>query len=295
MKKHWHLLQLFINFFSKLISQSLRLSLGFVFFGCTNLFFQPSHIQYTNPEKYQLKYQSFNFNSFDGTRLHGWKIPRKNLSHKSLGTILLFHGNAQNLSSHFLNLAWVTEHDYDLMVFDYRGYGESEGVPSQKGIHQDSQKALSMGLEWSQENKSPFIAFGQSLGGAIMMKAIADFDHSSQLKLIVLDSTFLSYQNIAWRKLFDSCLFSIISPLAYILVNDDYAPNDILNKLPETNYLVMHAPKDPIVPYDLGLKVFKKLKTSKKEFWEVKEGFHTDAFFVENYKYRKMFLEYLSK
>lgn len=283
------------KYFSKFISQSLRLSLGFVFFGCTNIFFQPSHIQYTTPQKFNLPYQSFYFQSFDGTKLHGWKIPRKDLAQKSLGTILLFHGNAQNLSSHFLNLAWVTEHRYDLMVFDYRGYGESEGIAFQKGVHADGIKALEEGLEWSKQNQSPFIAFGQSLGGAIMMKSIADFQQAKKINLIVLDSTFYSYQKVAFRKLIDSCLFSLLSPLAFILVNDDFAPEEVLDKLPETNYLVMHAPNDPIVPYSSGKTLFEKLKKSHKEFWDVNEGFHTDAFFVENFRYRKLFLDYLGK
>lgn len=302
MKKHWHWLQQFNNLISRFsffsrdgIKQSLRISLGFVFFGCTNIFFQPDRFSYSTPEKFNLKYQSFYFDSKDGTKLHAWKVHRKEKFKQSSGTIILFHGNAQNLSSHWLNLAWMTEFGYDLMIFDYRGYGQSEGVAHQKGIHEDSIKALEVAYDWSKENKSFFIAYGQSLGGAIMARAIADFKQATEIKLIVLDSTFLSYQKIALKKLFDSCLFSLFSPLAFILVNDDYAPENILDKLPGTNYLVMHAPMDPIVPYSLGKKVFKKLKSEKKTFWEIKAGFHTDAFFVDDYKYRKEFLEFLEK
>src|SRR5262245_39943051 len=91
---------------------------------CSHVFYQPSPKQYVNPAQFKLKYENLSFQSADGTKLNGWFFPAK--TKKPKGTIVQFHGNAQNISTHFFSLIWLIEEGYNFFTFDYRGYGKSE-------------------------------------------------------------------------------------------------------------------------------------------------------------------------
>jgi hypothetical protein len=212
----------------------------------------------------------------------------------SLGTILHFHGNAQNLSSHFLMLSWIAEYGYDLFIFDYRGYGQSTGAPSQDGIYLDSMAGMQKGYEFSLENKSPLIVYGQSLGGNVALRAIVDFSYKDQIKLLILDSTFASYQKMAWDKLTSAWILIPFSPLAYVFFSDKYASGLILNKLPPIPTLVIHGTNDLVVPFKFGQELYSKIET-QKWFWKIENGTHTDAFFRNEHNYKEDFIKFLNE
>ncbi len=108
----------------------MKILLLFTLISCTNLFYQPSDRQFYRPEAFKLTYQDIYFQSSDGTKLHGWFFKGKG---KPKGTIVQFHGNAENISSHFLNLAWLVLEGYNLFTFDYRGCNlRSRATPEQE-------------------------------------------------------------------------------------------------------------------------------------------------------------------
>lgn len=243
--------------------------------GCTSLFYHPDRIQYVKPEKQEFEYQEITFHPKDGTELIGWFFPAKTSEVK--GTIIQFHGNAQNMSSHFLSLSWLMERGYNLFAFDYRGYGISDGEPSPDGVYQDSIAALSEGRKlWSENGKGKFIVYGQSLGGAVAMRALADYKEISQVDLVVQDSTFMSYQQLGFHKLLYSILLPI-SPLAYVLVSDKYSSKEFVKKNSRPT-LVIVGKKDQIIDPKFGKEIYKTLSTSKKWLWEIPEGGHMDVF-----------------
>ncbi len=219
-------------------------------------------------------------------------MPTQKASNK--GTIIFFHGNAENISSHFLNLAWITHEGYNLFIFDYRGYGASEGKVDQKGIFEDSFAALEKGLELHQSisPKGKLIVYGQSLGGIISLRALADWEHTSRVNLIVQDSAFLSYQDIAFDKLKSFWPTYLLSPLAYLLVSDKYASDKVLYKF-SNPLLVISGEKDIVVPFKFSKEIYKKSKSEKKWFWEIKNGTHSDVFAFHDFKYRELFLKLL--
>jgi uncharacterized protein len=112
---------------------------AFLFQGCTSMFFYPDKLTYRTPDFYGLAYDEVYFDSHDKTRLHAWHIyPHAS----SVGLIFVAHGNAQNLSSHFASWGWLVEEGYELFIFDYRGYGKSEGESSLAGSIEDTKAAL---------------------------------------------------------------------------------------------------------------------------------------------------------
>lgn len=258
--------------------------------GCSHLFYQPSRKQFFSPEQFKLTYKDIYFESLDGTKLHSWFFP---VTGKAKGTIILFHGNAQNLSTHFMNLAWIIKQGYNLFIFDYRGYGKSEGEPDQKGIYEDALAALGKGRELNLTHGGGlYIVYGQSLGGIISMRALADYKDISAVDLIVQDSTFSSYKKIAFDRMTSRWFLYPLSPLAYLTVSDEYASDKIIHCIKNPT-LVIVGQKDPVIPQSFGKQIFKEIGSKKKWLWKLPEGVHIDVFHGGQESYREKFLQLL--
>lgn len=258
---------------------------------CSHLFYQPSSEHFVNPAQFKLAYQDIYFNSSDKVKLHGWFFPAQNKKIK--GTIVQFHGNAQNISTHFLSLYWLVSEGYNLFTFDYRGYAKSGGKPNQEGVHHDAIAAMNKALELHLSNgDGKFVIYGQSLGGAISLRAIKDWSEQDKIDLIVVDSSFSSYQEIAFDKLKSSILLFPLSPLAYVLVSDKFAPSKIIRELKNPT-LVIVGDKDNIIPPKFGVEIYKSLQSKRKWIWKLPHGQHIDAFHHDNGSYRLRFINLL--
>ena len=262
---------------------------------CGHLFYQPNRFVYATPKTFGHKYEDLYFHSLDGTKLHSWLIkPELKKGEKIKGTILFFHGNAQNLTAHFYNLAWISKHGYQLLIFDYRGYGSSEGKADKEGILLDAKAALDFSYQLHQKTQAKdFIIYGQSLGGIIVIPALAEFAYKNQVSKIVFDSTFHSYQWEAFEVLKNSWLLLPISPLAFLLVSDHLEAKDYMNKLPQVPYLHVHGDHDRVVSYKLGQKLYELNPHPNKKFLQVVRGEHIDVYHREDGKYRSQLLEFL--
>lgn len=91
------------------------------------------------PDQLGLDYRDIYFSSSDNLQLHGWWFPAEE---KSNALILFLHGNAQNISTHSAAVYWLTRHQYDVFIFDYRGYGLSQGQPELDGAIKDIYHAM---------------------------------------------------------------------------------------------------------------------------------------------------------
>lgn len=108
--------------------------------GCASkYFYYPTSTVHQTPAQHRLKYEDVTFRSKDGTKLNGWFLPAPG---KPIGTVIHFHGNAQNMTAHFSFVDWIPREGFNLFVFDYRGYGESGGSPSRLGLYEDALAAI---------------------------------------------------------------------------------------------------------------------------------------------------------
>ena len=257
---------------------------------CTHLFYYPSHEMYFDPKKLHLSPKDIEFESEDGEKIHAWLIEADQKPSK--GTILFFHGNAENLTAHYAQLSWLPAQGYSYLIFDYPGYGRSSGEASQGGTVKAGQAAL----KWAHEyDARPLIIFGQSLGGAIAQKVVVDELKKPKpipIKGIVLESTFNSYQRIAGGKLALSWVTWIFQPLAYIFVSDRWQAEG-LDKISPIPVLVILGQKDTTVEPINGERLFEKLK-EPKQIWRIPEGQHTDVFWAHGRKYRQPFIDWLT-
>lgn len=259
--------------------------------GCSSLLYFPDHYIHFPPEKNGFTAMDVDFVAGDGTKLFGWFF--KNSQGKTKGTLIQFHGNAENMSSHYATLVWATKKGYNLFTFDYRGYGKSEGVPNPEGTYKDGMSALDQAWELHQKFSpgTKFIVVGQSLGGVIAMRAFVDFRHQKQTALIVMDSTFSSYQRVAREKLASKWFLWPLQPLTYLLLSDRFASERVIPRV-KTPMLVIHDVNDPVIDFENAVHIF-RLHGGKKDLWTFDKGSHIGAFSVDSYENRTRFLSFL--
>ena len=269
---------------------------------CNHLFYYPQKDVLYPPENFGIIYEPKTFTSLDGTKLNAWYFPAQSGEKKSKinkdpkGTIIQFHGNAENMTSHYLSLAWLIHEGYNLFSFDYRGYGKSEGEPTPEGTVKDGVAAIREILkdERTSAKSKILVAWGQSLGGAIMQRSIEELaeDERKRLHLVVLDSTFSSYKTVAASTLRKSAVTWLISPLAYILVSNSYGAEKFY-KSNQSAVLIVHDELDNVVPYSNGKDINHKIESPNKTFWHPRIGGHVRTFAADQPEWRQKLLQFL--
>lgn len=254
---------------------------------CNGLFYYPDNDLYSRPSSYPMKIEEVTFASADGTQLSGWFLHAQS---PAKATVLHFHGNAGNLTSHVRFVSWLPEQGFNVMVWDYRGYGASQGSASRSGIHEDGLAALAYVRARPDVDASRIIVMGQSLGGAVALDTVINSDRKG-IACVVVDSTFGSYQDMANARLGGTFL---TMPITWLLIGEAHSPSDRVSEIAPTPLLVIHGTEDFVVPAELGQELF-EAAAEPKELWEIKDGRHTDAFGGRGAEYRPKLVEYLEK
>jgi fermentation-respiration switch protein FrsA (DUF1100 family) len=256
--------------------------------GCTQVFFQPLNDHVHDPETFGFAYEDVTFSSADGTALHGWFFPAKD---ERVGSILFLHGNAENISTHFAGIVWATEGGFDAFVIDYRGYGRSEGLPDLDGVHQDATAALDALLARPGIAPEEVVMFGQSLGGAIALSALAGHSKKDRLAGLVIEGAFSDYRGIAREKLNDFWLtWPFQWPLS-LTIDGRYDPKAAAAAIAPLPLLVVHGQKDIVVPPHHGDALF-DAAMEPKAIWRPGEAGHIAAF--NSLSMRKRLIDHLT-
>lgn len=199
------------------------------------MLFFPSRAIAQTPADAGLDYDDVRMAAADGTRLHGWWIPRRA---PALGHVLLCHGNAGNVGDRVLHAALLTAVGFDVLLFDYRGYGRSSGRPSEQGTYGDARAALDRLLERPDVEPARVLYLGESLGGAVALELAL----ARQPAGLVLLSAFASVRAMARMH------YRAIPPA---LVPDAYPSLRLIGGL-RAPLLVVHGEDDMIVPVEQG-------------------------------------------
>jgi fermentation-respiration switch protein FrsA (DUF1100 family) len=248
----------------------LALALG----GCTGVIFQPMHELVLMPDQIGLDYEEVEFAAADGVRLHGWFLPARA---PRRGSILFLHGNAQNISTHIASVAWLPAKGFDVLLFDYRGYGRSEGSPSLPGLHLDFEAALEALLARPDVEPDRVVVFGQSLGASLAITALAASPRRQQVRALIIEGAFTSYRALAREKLGDFWLtWPLQAPLG-LTIDDRYRPIDVIGELAPLQLLIVHGEADRVVPPDHATALYEAARPPKT-LWLVPGAGHIGAF-----------------
>lgn len=250
--------------------RSLLLLLLAALGGCTHLFFQPSTEVFADPATAGLKYEVLKFPSEDGTPLTGLFFPAAG---EALATVVDFHGNAQNMTAHFPYSAWLAAEGYNVFIVDYRGYGASGGKASLDGLVMDARASLVHSLKLPGARPDKIVVFGQSLGGAVAIAALAE--SGFRPAALVVEGTFHSYRGVAAAALRRHWLTWPVSWLPWLAVSGRHSPADFISEL-TCPKLFLHSENDATVPFSQGKKLY-DAAPEPKEFWTVPAG-HIEAF-----------------
>lgn len=221
------------------------------------LFF-PSKYPEGNWSPADLEFEDVYFRSKDQTKLHGWYLR----SPKSRLCIMILHGNAGNLTLREGLLRHLQQStSYNVFIFDYRGFGRSEGKATIDGVVEDSQSAYQALKELAQINDGEIILMGESLGGALAVELASEFSPRG----LVLQSTFSSLRDVA-EVHYPQFAFAI--------------PPSQLNAVDRINHyqgplLQSHGTNDRTIPLTLGRRLFNAAK-GDKQFLELAETNHYD-------------------
>jgi len=238
------------------------------------LLYKPVRQVLYTPEELDLDYEEVEFITSDGLALSAWFIPAQNAK----TTVLFCHGNGGNIMHRLDTINILYELGLNCFIFDYRGYGNSQGTPTEQGTYLDAQAAY----HWLTNDKkiSPdnIIIFGRSLGGAIAANLAA----SVRSKALVVESTFTSYVDIGKK-------FYPYMPVRWF-ARFGYQTVDSLKKV---NCLVMvvHSSTDDLVPFEFGRELY-RVANEPKKFVEI-YGSHNDGFLVSSEIYKKAWREWL--
>jgi uncharacterized protein len=249
------------------------------------------------PQAVNATFDKVYIETLDHVKLKAWFIhqnPEKSQLKTARGMVLQFHGNGENISTHFFSAAWLTWAGYDVLSFDYRGYGGSDSIPPDRiGVLRDGVAALNYAYKRASAKNIPLIVLAQSLGGAVAIPSIA-LAQSVRVDALILDSTFASYRSIAQDKLSSFWLtWPLQWPLSF-LVSDDWSPIDFADEL-SMPLLQLHAVHDPVVPYSQGRQLFEKINSREKEFWDLRGSTHIAAFAYPESPYRERLVQWLSQ
>jgi len=219
-------------------------------------------------------FEDVNFDSADGTRLHGWFLDHPDPA----GVALFCHGNAGNIASRAESLMLLNQrHQLAAMMFDYRGYGKSEGRPSEQGVFADARAARKWLASRKQISEQEIIVMGRSLGGAVAIE-LASADGA---KGLVLASTFTSMPDVAKHVM-------PIVPSRLIMTQRFNSLAKIKNY--HGPLLHSHGDADQLIPIELGRKLF-EAAPGRKRFVVIPNAGHNDP---QSAEYRTAFDEFLS-
>lgn len=254
---------------------------------CNSVFFYPSRDLAPNPAVLIYAPDDVCFMADDGVILHGWFFPAAN----PRGSILVLHGNAENISTHVNSVLWLVPAGFNVFIFDYRGYGASEGKPTLDGVQRDAEAALAELLKLPGVDPQRIVVLGQSIGGAVAVNLVATSPLKKHVRLLVIDSAFSSHRAIAREKLAYSCItWPFQYPLSF-LVSDHYSPRDRISLVAPVPVLILHGLDDPIVPVQHGQLLYAAAR-EPREIWFTARPGHVQSFSDE--ALRAQFVRYVS-
>jgi dipeptidyl aminopeptidase/acylaminoacyl peptidase len=221
----------------------LLVALTFIFWltGCMErMFYYPQQGPTPVPAEFG-DGESVSFQSADGTRLHGWFLPGQPLPANAGGgmpTILHAHGNAGNIESHIYFTEYLPAAGFNLFIFDYRGYGQSEGSAwKRNGLIADTEAALEALLAREDVDPERIGLYAQSLGGSIALNVMAE---RKEIRCAVIASAFTSWREMAASAVGGRKPGPIARLLAGLLIPDHRRPIDAIARI-DRPILILHG------------------------------------------------------
>ena len=263
-KKKELLLQL-STFLSKVWMILLVLSLGCLSGCLSSVLYHPVPELRGTPADVGLPYESVYLETADGKRLGAWWIP----SGSPRGVLLYCHGNGGNISALLDSVRIFNRLGLDLFVFDYRGYGESSGSPSEQGLYRDVEAAWNYLERIRRIDPQKIVVFGWSLGGPVA----AWISQKHRPGALILEGAFTSLQEAARDR--------VPGFFVTLFIPDQY-PTKRFVAMVQCPVLIIHSRDDEVMPFRHGETLFATARGPKQLL--VIRGSHNRGFLDSQYE-----------
>lgn len=246
------------------------------YFEWRNLYL-PDRRMVATPKAAGLDYEEVTFVAEDGRLLHGWWIPHPN----ARGTVIHCQGNAGNRGGRLWVAADLHRLRVNVFLFDYRGYGESRGWPTEQGTYRDARAAYEVvRARYADSDNPPVIVHGQSLGGAVAIQLACD----KPVRGLIAESTFSSTVDIG------EALYPMLPVRWFCHYRYDSAAKVGRLTMPK---LFAHSRTDDLIPFELGQRLF-AAAAEPKQFCEMTGG-HNDTGWESNGEYWRRVEEFVDR
>ena len=238
-----------------------------LYFMQSSFLYSPVRPIHYNPADINLPFENVVFETNDRLKLTAWFIPAENARF----TVLFCHGNGGNMTHRLDTINILNELGLNCLIFDYRGYGASEGKPSETGTYRDVEAAYKWLTKKKKISPENIILFGRSLGGSIA----AYLATKVEARALIIESSFTSYIDIG-KKFYPYMPVRLAARFSYPTI--DYV------RSVHMPVLIIHSRNDEVIPFEFGLMLY-AAANEPKEFIEI-SGSHNDGFLFSGQIYR---------
>jgi len=246
----------------------LALFNGWMYLQQPSMIFFPQKELDETPAAWGLEYEEISLLTADNVKLHGWYLPDPG-SRKAL---LFFHGNAGNISHRGSSVEIFHRLGMNVLIFDYRGFGTSQGEPDESGLYEDARAAWRFLQEEKGFDSKDIILFGRSLGGAVASKLASEVHPAG----LILESSFSSARDMA------DAIMPLISRVVFLRFNLNTL--NIIDRI-RCPLLVLHGPQDEVIPFRQGEKIFKAAREPKS--FVTLQGGHNGGYLLSQPAYEQ--------
>jgi len=264
---------MFILFVGVLLATYLALA-TVLYFMQPKFLYSPMREVFSTPAELGLDFDEVIFKSADGLNLNGWYIPVDNPKF----TVLFCHGNGGNIAHRLDSINIFHNLGLNCFIFDYRGYGDNQGKPSEEGTYLDALAAYNWLIGEKKTPAENIIIFGRSLGGSIA----AQLAGRVEAQALVVESAFTSYVDMG-KEYYPYMPVKWFARFGYRTI--DYIKNV------HCPVMLIYSRNDEIVPYKFGLELY-EAANEPKEFIEIFGG-HNDCFLASGEIYTEVWEKWL--
>lgn len=240
-----------------------------------SLIFYPTRIVQNTPRDLGLAYEDVWLTTADGVKIHGWFVPHP----EPLACILFFHGNGGNVGDYMMDLKIWSDLGFSSFIMDYRGYGRSEGQPSEVGLYRDAEAAWAYLTQERGLSPARIIIFGRSLGGAVAV----ELANRHRPGILVVESSFTSLVAVGQN----------MFPFLPVWMMTTYR-FDSLNKIERVHcpVLITHGEEDQLIPLSQAHRLYERANPPKHLM--LTPGGHNESGYGFSNATQKEFLELMN-
>ena len=240
------------------------------------LFFPEKQIHFT-PQDFGYNFEDIYYKTEDNVRINAWFLK----AGEEAPLLIFCHGNAGNISHRTENIILLVQRGISVFIFDYRGFGNSEGKITEEGLYLDALGAYDYITIKMKIPASRLVPFGRSMGGPVAV----DLAQRVDFPCLILESTFTNLKDVV-KSIYPKM------GLDKLLTMKFDAEEKI--KSIESPILFIHGDTDDIIDYDLGRRLF-DAANEPKTFYTIEGAMHNDTFDVGGDEYFETFVGFIKK